>query len=93
LLNLIREKEDDLISDVAKEVCEKVIEHSQEGINLFANKKSEKSENKTVGSFNQSNSQQFQEYNVAAEIAAFTQDQNMQTVKNSVLQLEKLLVQ
>jgi len=31
LLNRIREKEDDYISDVAKEVCEKVIDHSNEG--------------------------------------------------------------
>jgi len=88
LLNLIREKEDDLISDTAKEVCEKVIDHSQEGMNLFANKKSEKSDSKAlIGSY-----QQYQEYNVSAEIASFTTDQNLQAVKNSVLQLEKLLI-
>lgn len=33
LLNRIREKDDDYISDVAKEVCEKVIDHSHDGIN------------------------------------------------------------
>jgi hypothetical protein len=37
LLNLIREKDDDLISDVAKEVGEKMIDHNQEGsLNLFS---------------------------------------------------------
>jgi len=37
LLNLIREKDDDQIADAAKEVCEKVIDHSQEGsLNLFS---------------------------------------------------------
>ena len=36
LLNNIREKDDDMISDMAKEVCEKIIDNSQEGsLNLF----------------------------------------------------------
>jgi hypothetical protein len=78
LLNLIREKDDDLISDIAKEVCEKVIDHSQEGsINLFSGKKQDKNSDPTEPSFQSVIPLVASDYNVSLEIKTISSEPNL----------------
>jgi hypothetical protein len=102
LLNLIREKDDDLISDIAKEVCEKVIDHSQEGnLNLFTRKGTEnkadtRSNNLlTAGGLSPSlaSISGTSEYNVKSGINDLCQEQNLTVQKNLVVNLEKMLIE
>lgn len=78
-MNLIREKDDDMISDIAKEVCEKVIDHSQEGsINLFSGKKQDKGGAEgTEPSFQSAIPLVASDYNVSSEIKAILAEPNL----------------
>ena len=103
LLNRIREKDDDCISDVAKEVCEKVIDHSHEGqINLFQSQQQKSSYagasglpgttgTAAIGANNDASLAA--EYNIQFEIDSICKETNLQNVKNAVINMEKMLIQ
>jgi hypothetical protein len=102
LLNRIREKDDDYISDVAKEVCEKVIDHSHEGqINLFQSQQQKSSDASAGGlpgtagtaAMGANNDASLAaEYNIQFEIDSICKETNLQIVKNTVINMEKMLI-
>jgi len=98
LLNRIREQEDDYISDVAKEVCEKVIDHSHEGqitnaLNLSAGAGGNLGTSNMGAGLSNYDASMTAEYDVASEIEKICTSQNFQEVKNSVIHMEKMLIQ
>jgi hypothetical protein len=100
-LNLLQGSQDELISDVAKEVCEKVIDHSQEGtLNLFSQKKSNDKQGAGAGSpsggmggASLGSGGAHTEYNIQTEIRTMCSEHNLQVAKNLVINLEKLMIQ
>lgn len=97
LLNRIG-KDDDYIQDVAKEVCEKVIDHSHEGqINnplgsTGAVGGTLNSQN-AGGSLANNDASITVDYDVQLEINTICSEANLQVVKNCVINMEKMLIQ
>ena len=122
LLIRIREKDDDYISDVAKEVCEKVIDHSHEGqinnplnpsggVTGGAGGPTAGGDGANAGSLGSvvhqppvggaggagalgaNNDSMTAEYDVQLEINTISNEENLQVVKNCVINMEKNLIQ
>lgn len=97
MLNRIREKDDEFISDVAKDVCEKVIDHRDEGqinnsLNVVGGSGVLSSQG-GAGSLGNNDATMTADYNIVNEINTMISDSNLQRVKTSVINMEKMLIQ
>jgi hypothetical protein len=97
LLNRIREKDDEFISDVAKDVCEKVIDHRDEGqinnsLNVVGGSAALSSQGGN-GSTGNNDASITADYNIVNEINSIVSESNLQRVKTSIVNLEKMLIQ
>lgn len=97
MLNRIREKDDEFISDVAKDVCEKVIDHRDEGqinnsLNVVGGSAALSSQGGN-GSTGNNDATITADYNIVNEINSIVSESNLQRVKTSIVNLEKMLIQ